>query len=191
VVLPRASKLTPDEFLAWERAQAGRHVYVGGEVFAMAGGTPRHNRLGARAIAHLENGLEGGPCGVYTSDQKIGLPNDDFVYGDVVVICGQPILRDGTSDVVANPTVVFEVLSKSTEAYDRGDKQRGYLSLSSLQHFVLVSQREVRVEVYTRQADGSFRYDVVEAGALIRLDRIGTSIAIDTLYAGALDLPGD
>jgi Uma2 family endonuclease len=191
VVLPRQSKLAPDEFLAWEREQEDRHFYVGGEVFAMAGGSPRHNRLSARAIARLESGLEGGPCGVYSSDQKVGLPNDEFVYADAVVICGQPTLRGGTSDVVTNPSAVIEVLSKSTEAYDRGDKQKGYLALASIQHFVLMSQREARVEVYTRQADGSFRYDVVETGATIHLDRIGMSIAVDALYDGVLDLPGD
>jgi Uma2 family endonuclease len=138
MVLPASSRFTPDEFLVWERDQRERHIYVGGEVFAMAGGSPRHNRLSARTIARLESGLEGGPCGVFTSDQKLGLPEDDFVYADVAVVCGPLSLRPGTSDVVTNPSVVVEVLSKGTEAY--GDKQRGYLALPSIQHFVLVSQ---------------------------------------------------
>ena len=75
-------------------------------------------------------------------------------------------------------------MSKATEACDRGDKQKGYLSLASVQHFVLVSQREPRVEVYTRQADGSFRFDVLEQGAKVHLDRIGVTITVDDLYAG-------
>jgi Uma2 family endonuclease len=190
-VLPLASNLTPDEFLVWERDQAGRHLYVGGEVFAMAGGSPRHNRLGARAIAHLERGLDGGRCGVYTSDQKIGLPNDDFVYADVVVICGPVELRPGTSDVVTNPSAIIEVLSKGTEAYDRGDKQKGYLALPSVQHFVLMSQREPRVELYTRQGDGSFRFDVLGVGANIELARVGVTLVVDALYEGVLVLPGE
>lgn len=191
VVLPASSKLTPDEFLAWERDQKDRHIYVGGEVFAMAGGSPRHNRLSARAIGRLERGVEGGPCGVYTSDQRLGMPNDAFAYADAAVVCGPLTLRPGTTDVVTNPSVVLEVLSKSTETYDRGDKQKAYLSLPSLEHFVLVSQREARVEVYTRQADGSFRFDVLEGGATVHLERVGVSFAVDDLYAGVFELPGD
>ncbi len=80
---------------------------------------------------------------------------------------------------------------RHTESYDRGDKQKGYLAMPSVQHFVLVSQREHRVEVYTRQAEGSFRFDVAERGATVHLERIGVTVAVDDLYAGVLDLPGD
>jgi len=191
VVLPAPSKLTPEEFLAWEREQKERHIFVGGEVFAMAGGSPRHNRLSARTIARLESAVDGTPCGVYSSDQRLGMPNDEFAYADAAVVCGALTLRPGTSDVVTNPSVVVEVLSKSTEAYDRGDKQKAYLSIPSLQHFVLVSQREPRVEVYTRQADGSFRFDVLGTGATVQLERIGATLTVDDLYAGVLALPGD
>ena len=191
MALPLASKLTPDEFLSWERDQEDRHIYVGGEVFAMAGGSPRHNHLCAQIIARLASGSEGGPCRVFTSDQRLGLPNDDFVYADAAVVCGPLTLRPGTSDVVTNPSVVVEVLSKSTEAYDRGEKQKGYLALPSIRHFVLISQREQRVELYTRQADGSFRFDVIGPGAIVQLERIGVAVAVDELYAGVFELPGD
>src|SRR5262245_23265686 len=191
VTLPHQAKLTPEEFLAWERVQEDRHIYVHGEIFAMAGGSPRHNRLAARAIARLENGIDPSRCGVFTSDQKLGLPNDAFVYADAVVICGAPSLRSGTTDVVTNPSVVIEVLSKGTETYDRGEKQKGYLALPSLEHLVLVAQSEQRIEVYTRQSDGSFRFEVVVSGQTVRLERIGVNIAIDDLYAGVFELPGD
>src|SRR5262245_26558425 len=174
-----ARRLTPDEFLVWERSQEDRHLYVRGEVFAMAGGSPRHNALCAEIIARLAGGLRGGPCHVFTSDQKLGLPRDEFVYADAVVVCGPLALRPGTTDVVTNPRVVVEVLSKNTETYDRGDKQRGYLSLSSVEHLLLVSQREPRIEVYTRQADGSFRFEVAEAAASVRLERLGLEIEVD------------
>ena len=134
--VPLGHKLGPNEFLAWEREQKERHIYVRGEVFAMAGGSPRHNRLAARMIGALESSLREG-CGTFSSDQKIGLPEDDFVYADAVVVCGPVEMRPGTTDVVLNPAVVVEVLSKSTESYDRGDKQRGYLALASLRHYVL------------------------------------------------------
>lgn len=190
VQVPVGPKLAPDEFLAWERLQKERHIYVRGEVFAMAGGSPRHNRLAARVIGRLDASLKEG-CGTFTSDQKVGLPEDDFVYADAVVVCGPIALRPGTADVVTNPVVVVEVLSKSTESYDRGDKQRGYLALESVRHYVLVSQREMRVEVYTRQTDGSFRFDVLGGGATVNLDAIGASIRVDELYGDALLLPGD
>jgi Uma2 family endonuclease len=190
MVLPIGAKLTPDAFLAWERAQTGRHMYVGGEVFPMAGGSPRHNALCARVIARLVAAAEGGPCRVFTSDQKLGLPEDDFVYADAVVVCGPVALRPSTADVVTNPTLVVEVLSKSTEAYDRGDKQKGYLALPSIRHIVFVSQREPRVEVYSRQADDSFRFEVHERGAA-PLAALDAALSVDDLFAGAFELPGD
>jgi Uma2 family endonuclease len=186
-----ARTLTPHEFLVWERSQQDRHIYVRGQVFAMAGGSPRHNGLCAEVIARLADGLRGGRCRVFTSDQKLGLPKDQFVYADAVVVCGTLELRSGTTDVVTNPRVVVEVLSKNTETYDRGDKQQGYLSLPSLEHLVLVSQREPRVEVYTRQTDGSFRFDVVEAGGAVRLERLDLEVDVDALYSGVFELPGD
>ena len=190
MVLPIGSKLTPDEFLAWERTQPQRHIFVGGQVFAMAGGSPRHNALCARVIARLVAGVDGGPCRVFTADQRIGLPDGEFVYPDAVVVRGAITFRPATTDVVTNPTVVVEVLAKSTEAYDRGDKQRGYLALPSVQHLVLVAQREPRVEIYTRQSDGSFRYEVREHGNGT-LAGVGVDLSVEDLYLGAFDLPGD
>lgn len=157
----------------------------------MAGGSPRHSQIAGRAIALLQAGLGDGPCDAHTSDLRLGLGDEQFVYADTVVVCRPVELRPGTNDVVVNPTVVVEVLSKSTEAYDRGDKQAGYLATPSLAHFVLVAQREPRVEVYTRQDDGSFRFTVHGPGARVRLQRIGVEIDVDELYRGSLDLPGD
>lgn len=187
--LQRAA-MTPAEFLAWERGQLERHVYIRGEVFAMAGGSPRHSRISARVIARLDAGLAGKPCDVHTSDLRLGV-GDQFVYADAVVVCRPTQLRPHTNDVVVNPTVVVEVLSKSTEAYDRGDKQAAYLTIPSLAHLVLVSQREPRVELYTRQPDGSFRFTVHGAGATIELDRVGLVLAVDEIYAEAFELIGD
>lgn len=183
--------MTPDEFLAWEREQPERHHYVRGEVFAMAGGSLRHNHLAARMIMGIGPHLRGGPCDIQTSDCRLGVWNDHFVYADAVVLCRPIALRPGTTDVVVNPTVVIEIVSKSTESYDRGDKQAAYLALPSLRHFVLVSQRDRRIEVYTRQDDGSFRFDVRGAGGTVRLEAVGVEVAVDEIYEGAFDLPGD
>jgi Uma2 family endonuclease len=183
--------MTPDAFLAWERAQLERHHYVHGEIYAMSGGSARHSYLGAQAIGILRQGLHGGRCDAHTADLRLGLAEDVFVYADAVVVCRPMAFRAGTTDVVTNPRVVVEVLSKSTEAYDRGAKQAGYLALPSLAHLVLVSQRERRVELYTRQDDGSFRFDVCGAGGTVRLERVGVSMQVDELYADAFELPGD
>jgi Uma2 family endonuclease len=186
-----AMPIGSEAFLAWERNQPERHIYFRGQVFAMAGGSPRHSLLGSRIITEVGAFLRGKPCDVHASDLRLGVDDQHFVYADAVVACRPLSLRPGTTDVVVNPRVVVEVLSKSTESYDRGAKQAGYLALPSVEHFVLVSQREPRVEVYTRQSDGSFRYQVHAAGSSVHLDRIGVTLDLDELYRGAFDLPGD
>jgi Uma2 family endonuclease len=182
--------MSPDDFLAWEREQQERHVYLRGEVFAMAGGSARHSALGGRIIALLGSKL-GARCETHTADLRLGLDDRHFVYADAVVVCGPHRFRAGTNDVLTNPTTVVEVLSKSTESYDRGEKQAGYLALPSVQHYVLVSQREKRVEVYTREDDGSFRYRVHADADEIRLDRLEATVSVDALYQGVFQLPGD
>jgi Uma2 family endonuclease len=183
--------LSPDAFLAWERQQAVRHTYFRGQVFAMAGGSPRHSLLASRVIMELGNALRGKPCDAHTSDLRLGLDDTHFVYADAVVACRPLSLRPGTTDVVLNPRVVVEVLSSSTESYDRGAKQAGYLALPSVEHLILVAQREARVEVYTREAAGSFRYQVYLGGDQVHLDKIGVTFDVARLYDGAFDLPGD
>jgi len=190
-VTPAATaRLSPEEFLAWERDQAERHVYARGDVFAMAGGSPRHSALAARTIARITAGLRDGECNVYTSDLRLGLSEDQFVYADAVV-CGPMTLQPGTTDVVTNPTVIVEVLSRSTEAYDRGEKQAAYLALPSVRELVLVAQREPRVEVYSRREDGSFRFVVYGLGGAVRLETLDVTLDVDGLYAGVFDLPGE
>src|SRR5580700_6695802 len=115
--------MTADEYLAWEREQPERHEYLDGEVFSMAGGSPRHAALIAAATAELVVAHRGGPCRVLATDQRmVAEDGEHYVYADVSVVCGKMQLAAGTKDVLANPSVVVEVLSKSTEAYDRGRK---------------------------------------------------------------------
>ena len=184
-------RMTAEAFLSWEQSQSERHAYFHGEIFAMAGGSPRHSRLASRMIARLDTALVGSPCAVHTSDLRLGLDAEHFVYADAVVVCGPLELRPGTTDVVVNPRVVVEVLSRRTEAYDRGEKQAAYLALRSVDHYVLVSQRDPRVEVYSRENDGTFRYRVYRTGDEIALDRISVQLAVDDLYASVFELPGD
>jgi len=124
--------MSPEEFLAWERAGAERHHYVRGELFAMSGGSARHSYLGAQMIGILRQGVLGGRCDAHTADLRLGLASAHFVYADAVLVRRPMEFRARTTDVVTNPSVVVEVLSKSTEAYDRGDKLAGYLALPSV-----------------------------------------------------------
>jgi Uma2 family endonuclease len=189
---PASSGMTPDAFLAWEREQVSeRHHYLRGELFAMSGGSARHSFLGAQLIRLLGQGVLGGPCQAHTSDLRLGLGEEFFVYADAVIVCRPIAFRPGTTDVVTNPRVVVEVLSKSTEAYDRGDKLAGYLALTSLDHILLVSQRQARVESYARRRDGSFHFEVHAASGKVALAAIDMTLSIDEVYEGAFDLPGD
>lgn len=190
-MLKVSAKMTPVEFLAWEREQPTRHHYVHGEIFDMSGGSPRHTCLSVKVASALDRQLEASPCNVHSADQKIGVADDVFVYADAVVVCPPLQFRPNTKDVITNPSVVVEVLSKSTEAYDRGDKFNDYIALPSLKHLMFVSQRTAHVELYTRQEDGSFRIDVFRAGSTMTLKHLNATIAIDALYAGVFELPDD
>lgn len=179
------------QYLAWEKAQDAKHQLLGGEVFAMAGGSPRHNGLSASVQARLLIAHAGG-CATLSSDQKLHIPKTgDFVYPDAAVVCGDAVLHAGTTDVIQNPRVVVEVLSKSTEQHDRGKKWADYQSVPSLTDYLLVSQTSPKIEHFAREADGSWRYRVAEGGESITLTH-GEVLAVDDVYrAEVVRLPAD
>jgi Uma2 family endonuclease len=184
-------KMTAAEYLAWEREQPSKHEYKHGEVFAMSGGSPRHNLLAGEVLVQLSIATRSHGCRVLTSDQRVALiPDARYVYPDAAVVCGELKLQPGTTDVLLNPRIVVEVLSRSTEAYDRGEKWEGYQRIASLTDYVLVSQRAVRLEHYQRDTDGSWQYRTLGAGEVLTLSN-GATIAIDALFQGAFDYPGD
>jgi Uma2 family endonuclease len=180
--------LTAGEYLAWEREQSDKHEYHRGEVFAMAGGSPRHNFLCGSMVAELRSAVRGKGCYPLTSDQRLGLQEGErYVYADAVVVCGPLRMEPGTSDVLANPSVVVEVLSRSSEAYDRGDKWEAYQRLPSLADYLLVSQWSVQIEHFQREAGGAWRYRLVGAGGSVVLSN-GAVLAVDAIYEGAFEL---
>lgn len=181
------SRMTADEYLAWEREQPSKHEYFHGEVFAMAGASPRHNALCGRIIAMASAAMPG--CVVLTSDQRVTMASRGrYVYPDVSIVCGGVEIEAG--DVLTNPTILVEVLSASTEQYDRGLKWEGYQRLTSLADYVIVSQAEPRIEHYLRAADGSWTYRAAGSGGRVTLST-GAELIVDELFAGVLDLPGD
>jgi Uma2 family endonuclease len=185
------SQLTAAEYLAWEREQPVKHEFFHGEVFAMAGGRPRHNALGISIGAELRAVLRSRGCAVLSSDQRLAFPPEArYVYPDVTVICGPPVFQHGTSDVITNPAILVEILSSSTAEYDRGLQWAGYQSIATLTDYLLVAQAEVRIEHYRRNADRSWTYRTAAAGEHIALTG-GGELAVDAIYAGVFELPGD
>jgi Uma2 family endonuclease len=186
----RSPKMSASEYLAWEREQPDRHEFVRGEVFAMSGGSLRHSALAASITRELGVATRGYGCHVHTSDRRVVVtPGEHYVYPDVTLVCGPHELAEGTRDVLANPCVVVEVLSRSTEAYDRGDKWLAYRRIASLREYVLVSQTAPRIEIYRREGEG-WHYEVVEAGGQLVLAG-EFELEVDAIYEGIFELPED
>jgi Uma2 family endonuclease len=180
--------MTAAEYLSWERVQQSKHEYHSGEVFAMAGGTARHNFLSGAMLAELRTALRGRGCHAMTSDQRVAVvPGERYVYPDVVVVCGGMKSEPEAKEVVTNPSILVEVLSPSTEGYDRGDKWDAYRHLPSLDDYLLVSQHAPRIEHYRREPDGSWRYRVHEAGGAVTLTG-GATVSVDAVYESAFEL---
>jgi Uma2 family endonuclease len=151
-------RFTVEEYLARENAAEFKSEYFDGEIFAMAGASPEHNRIKDNVVGLLHGQLRSGPCRTYSSDQRIRIPNTGlFTYPDVVVICGK-LERDAVDPIAAvNPRIVVEVLSPSTEAYDRGKKFEHYQTLDAFVEYVLVASDRVRVDRFVKMDDGSWR----------------------------------
>ncbi len=152
---------TIDEYLQMEAGAKQRNEYRDGRIIPKAGGSPEHSLIIANVIGELGNRLKGKPCRVYDSNLRIRVPRTPlYTYPDVSVICGQMQFdpEDAGRTTATNPRLIVEVLSAATEADDRGEKFRRYLSLASLEEYVLVSQVRPLVETFTRQGDGSWRF---------------------------------
>lgn len=173
--------VTVEQYLALDRESEEKHEYLSGQVYAMAGGTPEHNAIGANLIAEFIRQLKGRLCMTYSSDQRVrGAETGLYTYPDVTVVCGEPTFE---GDTLLNPTLVVEVLSPSSEGYDRGEKFAHYRRLEALREVVFVAQDRVRVERYVRQgarwileSEGDGR-DVV-----LPLEAIGCELSLAEVY---------
>lgn len=183
-VMPDVKKTwTPAEYLAWERLQLEKHEFHGGEVFAMAGASFEHNQIVANTVGELRAGLRQRPCRVCASDLRVKVPATGlYTYPDASVVCGRPELEDEQLDTLLNPVVLVEVLSSSTEDYDRGTKFTNYRTIPSLRDYVLISTDKVLVEHYTRREDSSWILREIKAGERFKLESVGCELAVDELY---------
>lgn len=174
------------EYLALEASSNVKHEFLGGQIYAMAGGTPEHAALAAAAIGLLFPQLRGGNCRAYDADLRVRTPSGLSTYPDVTVICG-PSTRDPIdAQAVTNPTLIIEVLSRSTEEYDTGDKFTHYKTLASLRQYVLVSHRNRSVEVWTRDDDLEWRSAILGEPETAELC-IGARLEVRELYEAAAE----
>ncbi len=183
-------KMTPEAYLAFERAQLdARHELLDGDIIAMAGSSRQHNRTVANLVASLISQLRGQPCDVYPSDMRVKIPATGlYTYPDVIALCHDPQFEDATFDTLLNPSVIIEVLSPSTEAYDRGAKFAHYRSIEDLQLYILVAQDKPQIEVFRRQANGDWLLSVAEGlEARVSLDTIGCELALADVYERVIE----
>jgi Uma2 family endonuclease len=176
--------LSPQEYLAIERESETRSEYLDGEIFAMSGGSRQHNLIVTNLARELSSQLKRRPCEVYTNDQRVHIPETGlYTYPDIVVVCGEPSFEDEGVDTLLNPVLIIEVLSPTTEAYDRGKKFDGYRTIASLKEYVLVSQHEARVEQYLRQEGGPWGFiSTVGRERSVALASIQCELALEEIY---------
>jgi Uma2 family endonuclease len=177
---------TPDKYLELERESEYKSEYIAGEVFAMAGANYEHNLIASNITGELRSQLRGTPCRTLGSDLRIqaGLSGPYF-YPDAIVFCGDPQFRsDGRRDTLTNPSVILEVLSPSTEAYDRGEKFAYYRRLESLQEYILVSQTRPRIEHFTRQGDLWILQEFDGLAEAVKILSADCSLALAEVYDG-------
>jgi Uma2 family endonuclease len=184
-----AKRLSFEEYLQLEESSPTRHEFVDGFMFAMAGGTDNHNQIALNISTQARLKTRASSCRVYASDMKVRTPDGTGYYLDVFVTCDEP--NDG-SQAKYNPCFIVEVLSPSTEAFDRGEKQLRYRQISSLQAYVLVTQHRKLIEVYRRLPDGLWRYETLEDMGTLELPCINLSMTLDDVsivwnISGGLD----
>jgi len=177
-------RFTPEQYLALERKADFKSEFCNGFIIAMAGATREHNVIAGNLHGEIRSQLKGRTCEVYMSDMRVRVsPTGLFTYPDVVAVCGDARFLDDKRDTLLNPTTIVEVLSKSTESYDRGDKFMNYRRLESLREYVVVSQAKVLVERFTRQRDDWLLTEFRNLDDTLRLASIGCAIPLREIYA--------
>lgn len=176
--------ITPEEYLALERLAESKSEYYAGAIFAMAGASRRHNLIAANVVASLHAQLRKRQCDVFPSDMRVKVSvTGMYTYPDVAVVCGQPRFDDQVQDTLLNPTLIVEVLSKTTAGYDHGEKFEHYRKLESFEEYLLISQERCYIEHFVRQADNRWllsEYEQLQDA--IELPSIGCHLALTDVY---------
>ena len=184
--VPKPRKLTVAEYLALEEKAERRSEFSDGEMFQMAGASREHNAITRNLTAELDNRLKDGSCQVFAADQRVKVDRTGlYTYPDLLIVCGEPEYAAEDRNTLTNPRVVIEVLSPSTERYDRTTKFRHYKQLPSVQEYVLVSQDEPLVERFTRAADGSWpQVEFVGLDATLALATVPAAVPLADVFRG-------
>lgn len=181
--------LSESEYLEEERKALTKSEYYKGEVFAMSGASKNHNRIVAALIGELYAFLKGKSCNVYPSDLRVKNPeNGLYTYPDVTIVCGKEEYLDEEFDTLLNPTVIIEVLSPTTEEYDRGTKFKLYRSIPSLQNYIMISSTDFSAEVYTRMDDDKWNLNMTkEKEGAIHISALDFDLPLNDVYAQVED----
>lgn len=173
-----------EEYLTLERAAEYKNEYLGGEVVAMTGASRSHNLINVNILYEFRGQLEKAPCEVYPSRMRVRIPVANlYTYPDVVVVCGEPQFEDEFVDTLLNPTLIVEVLSKSTASYDWTLKSGYYRTLESLKEYLLISQNEYKVEQYVRQPEGRWLLtDINSLDGRVELASVPCVLALREIY---------
>lgn len=177
--------MTETEYLAFERASREKHAFYRGELFAMAGASRERNLIAGNIFAELRQQLKNRRCEAYVGDMRVRVDRLGlYTYPDVVVVCGEPEFLDAELDTLLNPVLLIEVLSESTEAYDRGMKFKQYRQLPSLKEYVIVSQTEPLVEQYVRRGDTYWELSEIRGlDQTLNLSSVGCELPFAEIFA--------
>ena len=176
-------RISEAEYLVRERAADYRSEYVAGRVYFMAGASRPHNVIALNVAGLLHGQLRGRPCEAYAADMRVKIRATGlYTYPDVVVVCGRPDLEDANCDTVLNPVVIMEVISPSTEAYDRGEKFAHYRRLDSVVEYVLIAQDRMRVEHFSREGERWSFVELAEPASVLELGSIGCALRLGDIY---------
>jgi Uma2 family endonuclease len=179
----RMSRIAPEQYLALERKAEFKSEYYDGFITAMAGASREHILITGNLNRKIGNQLENRPCETYTTDMRVLVGRTGlYTYPDVIVVCGEPRFLDEHVDTLLNPTLIIEVLSPTTETYDRGKKAGHYRRIESLKEYVLVAQDEVHVERYLRQGDDWLLTDLRSIDDILSLTSIECHVPLREIY---------
>ncbi|MDQ1613025.1 MAG: hypothetical protein QOG00_2956 [Pyrinomonadaceae bacterium] len=180
----KTTHITSEEYLTLERAAEYKSEYLDGEIFAMVGASRKHNLIALSVASELRAQLKGRPCETYLSDMRVKIPAANlYTYPDVAAVCGESQFEDEAVDTLLNPTLIVEVLSKSTASYDRTAKFGYYRTLASVTEYLLVAQNDYHVEHYAKQADSRWLLaDIRGLESRVELASVGCTLALSEIY---------
>ena len=178
--------LSQQEYLNWEKASSRKHEFFEGEIFGMSVASPRHNKISVNLIGELYTLLKGKPCQPYGSDMRVHIPqNTLYTYPDISIFCGDTILSALDENTLISPTVIIEILSKSTRNYDRGEKFKLYRDIPTIKEYHLVDSESILVEAYRINLNGNWELEETKsADGFFSIPAIDIKFRINDVYAG-------